>query len=67
MQDTDLNKRAADLLTALIFGYATYIDEQHDQARLMAAHSTLNNARNLIDALQRGRVKIVKTDQWSDD
>ncbi len=64
--DEDLNKQTADLLTSLIFGYATYIDEQHDQKKLMAAHGTLNSARNLIDALQRGRVKVVKTDKWKD-
>ena len=63
----DLNKQTADLLTALIFGYATYIDAQRDQKALMAAHGTLNSARNLIDALQRGRVQVVKTEKWKDE
>lgn len=66
MGDDNLNKQAADLLTALIFGYATYINGQHDQQQLMAAHATLSSARNLLDALQRGRVEIVKTDKWND-
>ena len=60
----DLNKRATELLTALIFGYATHIQSITDQDQLMRAHGYFNSARNLLEALQRGRVVLTKTELW---
>lgn len=58
----DLNKLAADLLTRLLFVYGQHMPVEQDT--LIDAHSTIASARNLIDALQRGRVRLIKTDKW---
>lgn len=67
MTDDDLNKTAAELLTALIFGYATHIQTITDQHQLMRVHGYFTSARNLLEALERGRVGLTKTELWSDD
>lgn len=65
-KDDDLNKHAAELLTALIFGYGEHIHTITNQNQLMRAHGYFNSARNLLEALQRGRVVITKTELWND-
>lgn len=62
----DLNKEAVELLTALIFGYATHMQSITNQEQLMRAHGYFNSARNLLEALERGRVVITKTELWNE-
>jgi hypothetical protein len=64
--DKDLNKETAELLTALIFGYGEHIHTITNQDQLMRAHGYFNSARNLLEALQRGRVVMTKTEKWND-
>lgn len=60
----DLERQAAALLTKLLAVFAQHLPE--DQDALIEAHTTITSTRNLIDALQKGRVTVRKTDTWKE-
>lgn len=60
----DIEKQATNLLTELLFVYGQHMPEKQDA--LIKAHSTMTSARNSIDALKTGRVRLTKTDKWND-
>lgn len=64
--DEDLNKQAAKLIAQLLDVYEQLAPEYASQKQMPDIHSTITSAQNLIDALKSGRVKLTKTDKWSD-
>jgi hypothetical protein len=52
------------LLTALLFVYGQHMPAAQDE--LIKAHGTMTSTRNLIDALQTGRVRLIKGDGWKE-